>query len=88
LRKFLWGSIFDHGDYQTSNPQGAQRFASYAALRENIGHTVLKVTDGVPIKGVDVQVVSAGASRRQVTPPAANVSRNSAPNLASRSCNK
>jgi competence protein ComEC len=54
------GRIFDHGDYQTSNPQAAQRFASYAALREKIGHTVLKVSDKVPIKGVDVQVLSAG----------------------------
>jgi len=48
--------IYDHGDYQTSNPQAAQRFAPYAVLREKIGHTVLKV----PIKGVDVQVLSAG----------------------------
>jgi competence protein ComEC len=30
------GRIFDHGDYQTSEPQATQRFASYAALRERI----------------------------------------------------
>src|SRR5260370_14159114 len=60
VAKIAVGRIFDHGDYQTSNPQSAQRFASYAALREKIGHTVLKVGDKVPIKGVDVQVLSAG----------------------------
>jgi hypothetical protein len=60
VAKIPVGRIFDHGDYQTSNPQAVQRFAPYAALREKIGHTVLKVGDKVPIKGVDVQVLSAG----------------------------
>jgi competence protein ComEC len=54
------GRVFDHGDYQTSNPQAVQRFAAYAALREKVGHVVLKVGDKVPIKSVDVQVLSAG----------------------------
>jgi hypothetical protein len=54
------GRVFDHGDYHASNPQAMQRFAAYAELREKIGHTVLKVGDKVPIKGVDVQVLSAG----------------------------
>ena len=61
------GRIFDHGDYQTSNPQAAQRFASYATLREKIGHTVLKVGDRVPIKDVDVHVLSAGG--QSITKP-------------------
>jgi len=60
VAKIPVGRIFDHGDYQISNPQAALRFASYEALREKIGHTVLKVGDKVPIKGVDVQVLSAG----------------------------
>jgi competence protein ComEC len=60
VAKIPVGRIFDHGDYQTSNPQAIQRFASYAALREKIGHTILNVGDKVPIKGVDVQVLSAG----------------------------
>src|SRR6202049_3078681 len=60
VAKIPVGRIFDHGDYQTTNPQAALRFASYEALREKIGHTVLKVGDKVPIKGVDVQVLSAG----------------------------
>jgi len=60
VAKIPVGRIFDHGDYQTSNPQAVQRFAPYAALREKVGHTVLKVGDKVPIRGVDVQVLSAG----------------------------
>ncbi len=49
------GRVFDHGGSQI-NP----RFAAYAAVRDNIGHTVLKPGDKVPIKGVDIQVLSAG----------------------------
>jgi beta-lactamase superfamily II metal-dependent hydrolase len=52
--------IFDHGEYLTTNPQAAERFAAYASLRDKIGHTVLHVGDRVPIKGVDVRVLSAG----------------------------
>ena len=53
------GRILDHGDYQISNPQAQQRFAPYAALREKLGHTVLKVGDKVPLFGVDIQVLSS-----------------------------
>jgi competence protein ComEC len=60
VAKIPVGRIFDHGDYQTSSPQAAQRFASYTAVRGKIGHTVLKAGDKVPIKGVDIQVLSAG----------------------------
>jgi competence protein ComEC len=49
------GHVFDHGGSQT-NP----RFAAYAAIRDKIGHTVLKPGDKVPVKGVDIQVLSAG----------------------------
>ena len=51
--------IFDHGEYLTSNPQAAERFAAYASLRDKIGHTVLHVGDKVSIKGVDIRVLSA-----------------------------
>ena len=37
--------IFDHGEYLTTNPQAAERFAAYASLRDKIGHTVLHVGD-------------------------------------------
>jgi hypothetical protein len=32
----------------------------YSAVRDKIGHTVLKPGDRIPIKGVDVQVIAAG----------------------------
>jgi beta-lactamase superfamily II metal-dependent hydrolase len=70
VSKFPVGHIFDHGDIrfpETSDPRAAKgvesakaRFAAYAAVREKIGHTVLKPGDRIPIKGVDVQVISAG----------------------------
>ncbi|MEO8049091.1 MAG: MBL fold metallo-hydrolase [Acidobacteriota bacterium] len=52
--------IFDHGEYLTTNPQAAARFAAYAALRDKIGHTVLHVGDKIPIRGVNVRVLAAG----------------------------
>ena len=59
VSKIPVGHIFDHGDLQTSNAQAMQRFTAYAAVRDKIGHTVLKVGDRVPIEGVDVRVISA-----------------------------
>lgn len=56
------GHVFDHGDYQTSNAQAMQRFAAYAAVRDKIGHTVLRAGDRIPIRGVDVRVLSAGGN--------------------------
>src|SRR4051794_31305339 len=53
------GHVFDHGDFQSSNTQAMQRFASYAAVRDRIGHTVLKAGGKIPIQGVDVRVLSA-----------------------------
>ncbi len=55
IAKIPVGRIFDHGGSQT-NP----RFAAYSAVRDRIGHTVLKPGDTVPLKGVDIQVLSAG----------------------------
>ena len=62
--------IFDHGEYLTTNAQAAERFAAYAALRDKIGHTVLHVRDKVPIRGVDVRVLSAGG--QLIAKPLAN----------------
>jgi len=63
--------IYDHGDFQpppvNSDPQlkaradaALERFRAYDEVRRKIGHTVLKVGDKVPIKGVDVEVLTAG----------------------------
>jgi len=62
--------IFDHGEYLTTNPQAAERFAAYSASRDKIGHSVLRAGDKVPIKGVDVRVLSA--SGKLITKPLPN----------------
>jgi beta-lactamase superfamily II metal-dependent hydrolase len=62
--------IYDHGEYLTTNPQAAERFAAYAAMRDKIGHTVLHVGDKLPIRGVDVRVLSAAG--QLITKPLPN----------------
>jgi beta-lactamase superfamily II metal-dependent hydrolase len=62
--------IFDHGEYLTTNAQAAERFAAYAALRDKIGHTVLHVGDKIPIKGVEIRVLSVGG--QLITKPLPN----------------
>lgn len=56
------GHIFDHGEIQTTpaSTAGAQRrFPPYKAIREKIGYTTLKSGDKIPVKGINVQVLSA-----------------------------
>ncbi|MEO8594109.1 MAG: MBL fold metallo-hydrolase [Candidatus Solibacter sp.] len=65
------GHVYDHGDIQLAkvdDPRWAKmgetakaRFDAYAALWAKIGHTVVKPGDKIPIKGIDVQVIHAGA---------------------------
>ena len=60
------GHIFDHGEVQATEAGAArarQRFSPYGAVREKIGYTTLKPGDRIPIKGIDVQVLSAGGKR-------------------------
>jgi beta-lactamase superfamily II metal-dependent hydrolase len=57
--KFPVGHIFDHGNYQTTNAQAKQRFTAYSEARDKIGHTVLKAGDKIPLKGIDIQVLSS-----------------------------
>lgn len=65
LAKIPVGHVFDHGGAQ-NNP----RFAAYAAARDKIGHTTLKPGDRVPLKGVDIQVLSsAGKLTTRGGPP-------------------
>jgi len=55
--------IMDHGQIQfppgSSNQQALARFNAYAELRQRIGYTVLKPGDKIPLKGVDIEVVTA-----------------------------
>lgn len=48
--------ILDHGPMK---PAADERFKAYDEPRRKIGHTVLKPGDRIPIKGVDVEVVSS-----------------------------
>lgn len=52
--------ILDHG--QPQRPPGGsdrERFNAYDELRKKVGHTVLKPGDKVPLKGVDIEVVTS-----------------------------
>ncbi len=48
--------ILDHGQMK---PSSDERFNAYDELRRKIGHTVLKPGDKIPIKGVDIEVVTS-----------------------------
>jgi beta-lactamase superfamily II metal-dependent hydrolase len=50
------GHIYDHGDMAGSQQEW---FKAYDAVRQKVGHTVLKPGDKIPLKGVDVEVVAA-----------------------------
>jgi competence protein ComEC len=67
------GHIFDHGEFHpapapaTPDPRytaslnsALVRFKQYDAIRTQVGHTVVKPGDRIPLKGVDVEVVAAG----------------------------
>ena len=55
--------ILDHGEPQcpAARRQSAasERFNAYDEVRRKIGHTVLKPGDKIPLKGVDVEVVTS-----------------------------
>jgi hypothetical protein len=66
VSKFPVRHILDHGVIPTPAPDArggaAQRVASYVAVRDKLGVTVLKPGDKAPIKGIDVQVLSAAGN--------------------------
>lgn len=51
--------LVDHGAYISTNAAAQRRFAEYAGLYKTISHIEAKPGDKIPIKGVDVQVVTA-----------------------------
>jgi competence protein ComEC len=50
--------IMDHGQANAPSTDRT-RFKAYDELRQKIGHTVLKPGDKVPLKGVDIEVVTS-----------------------------
>ncbi len=58
------GHFFDHGEIQFTEAGAAgakRRFAPYQAFREKIGFTTVKPGDKIPIKGLDVEVLSSAS---------------------------
>jgi beta-lactamase superfamily II metal-dependent hydrolase len=54
------GHIFDHGDFSSKDARATERFQAYAALRDKIGHTVLKPGDTIPMRDVRIEVLTSG----------------------------
>jgi beta-lactamase superfamily II metal-dependent hydrolase len=67
------GHIYDHGDFQSSSAGAAPPdwFKAYDAVRQKVGHTVVKPGDKIPLKGVDVEVVAAAGKLIQQPLPGA-----------------
>jgi competence protein ComEC len=60
--------LVDHGEIQfpaaaAANPAARDRFNAYAALRRTIDRILVKPGDKIPLKGVNVEVVTAGGQR-------------------------
>jgi beta-lactamase superfamily II metal-dependent hydrolase len=61
---FPIGHILDHGEIHPGMSEGnKERFKAYAAVREKIGHTTLKPGDKLPIKGIDVTVLTSAGEQ-------------------------
>ena len=52
--------VLDNGALQTAGKGVEKRYETYAPVRDALPHTAVKAGDTVPLKGVDVQIVSAG----------------------------
>ncbi|HYW42383.1 MAG TPA: MBL fold metallo-hydrolase [Bryobacteraceae bacterium] len=59
--------IIDHGPLQSSGKGAEARYQAYAEARDKIDHTAVKPGDRIPIKGVDVQVLTAAT--KMITSP-------------------
>ena len=53
------GHLVDHGPYTGTNAQAKQRYDAYAELFKTIPHIEVKPGDKLPLKGIDVEVLSA-----------------------------
>jgi beta-lactamase superfamily II metal-dependent hydrolase len=55
------GRILDNGPLQTTGKGVEKRYKVYAEVRDSMDHATLQAGDRIPIKGVQVDVVAAGA---------------------------
>src|SRR5262249_47440671 len=59
VSKFPVKHLVDHGPMEASGKTPTEQYKQYAALQDSIAHLTVTVGDKVPIRGVDVQVVTA-----------------------------
>jgi beta-lactamase superfamily II metal-dependent hydrolase len=59
MAKFPVKHIVDHGPMEASGKTPSARYLVYAALRDRMDHIAVKAGDRIPIKGLDVLVVTA-----------------------------
>jgi competence protein ComEC len=57
------GTFVDHGDTVEHNEQGDKLYNAYLEVRNKGKHLQVKPGDTIPIKGLDVRVVTAGGER-------------------------
>jgi beta-lactamase superfamily II metal-dependent hydrolase len=55
------GRIMDNGPLQTAGKGVEKRYKAYAEARDTMEHTAIRAGDRIPIKGVQVDVIAAGA---------------------------
>jgi beta-lactamase superfamily II metal-dependent hydrolase len=60
VSKFPVRRIVDNGPLQTTGKNVEQRYATYSAVRDKMDHTAVKPGDRIPIRGLEVRVVTAG----------------------------
>lgn len=65
---FPVGHILDHGEIHPGmGDRNKEIFSAYAAVRDKVGHTVLTPGDRLPIKGIDVLVLTASGHQIETT---------------------
>jgi competence protein ComEC len=60
LAKMPVAHVLDHGPTTELDSHGAQLYQAYERATQNIPHTIVKPGDTIPLKGVDIKVVSSG----------------------------
>lgn len=59
MSKFPVKRIVDHGPMEASGKPPSDRYKAYAAVRDRMEHLTVKAGDHIPIRGIDVLVVTS-----------------------------
>lgn len=65
ISKISVNHVVDHGDLQTSGKGVEQRYKTYAEARDRLPHTAVKPGDRIPLKGINVLVVTSATQYLQ-----------------------